>query len=938
MATERIDIIVSEKGSRVVKRNLDQIGTTAKKSAGGVDFLKRALVSLGAALSAREVIRLVDTYTNLQNRLRATGLEGNTLTAVFKELLEVSNDTRSSLEGSVELYARLAISAKDLGVSQRELLTFTKSLNQAIILSGASAIEAQAGLIQLSQGMASGTLRGDELRSVLEQLPAVADVIAKRLGITRGELRTLGEEGKITANVILDAFKAARGELEERFGRTIPTISQSFQVLQNNVIQWAGAMDAATGFSRALSGALLSVAANLDTVLKALLATATGFLVIKGGAAIVNVLTASVQGLTAAIAANPIGFLAIALTSAVAALILFKDEIDLGIDGVTTLGDLMRALGESASRAFNGIAAAAEATFGPLAATVRAFFDSVDFSVIGILRVVARGVDAYVGFWRGAIDAVVVLFKSLPAVLGDLFTQSINALLRQITDFVNKMSAALSTVTDFFGLGAIKPIDFEGITNESAGAAAQLGTDVGAAFSEGFESSNLAVGFLDDLTARAAELGTVRIAKAQSANKPVDLGGDSSGGATFSAAQKKELESLISSYDKVFAAQKEFTEGTALLDAAMAAGVISLERRAEIQTLMTEQLRDALDPLGAVNRELEREMELLGQTSDAREVSNQLRAISDDLVTQGVILGEAELAQLREKLVLLAEETKLSAARDAILQSTLGTQQDFTTQLQAINQLMAEGLITQGQATAFLVEQNSTLLEGTIEAQEAWVQQYNDTYLRIDELREADLISEQTATQLKLKANAELNAKQLQNAQSFFGALAGLAGSENSKLAAIGKAAAVTTATIDGVVAVQKALGSAPPPVNFALAAAVGAQAAANVAKIASAKTPGFAFGGDFAVGGTGGTDSQQVSFRATPGETVSVRTPTQNRAEGKGDAAGAPAAAAAAPRIVNVLDPALVGDFLSTSEGEQVLMNVIRQNSDSMRSVLAEG
>src|SRR5690606_16856748 len=233
MAEERIDIVITERGSRVVRRNIEDIGNSARKSADGVDLLKRALAALGGAVAARELVRLLDTYTNLNNRLRATGLEAQNLTAVYQELRAVANDTRSSFEGSVELYSRLALSSKELGVSQRDLIEFTKSLNQAIILSGASATEAQAGLIQLSQGMASGTLRGDELRSVLEQLPAVADVIAKELGVTRGELRKMGEDGKITAGVILDAFKNARDELEQRFGRTVPTISQSFQVLQN---------------------------------------------------------------------------------------------------------------------------------------------------------------------------------------------------------------------------------------------------------------------------------------------------------------------------------------------------------------------------------------------------------------------------------------------------------------------------------------------------------------------------------------------------------------------------------------------------------------------------------------------------------------------------------------------------------------------------------
>lgn len=916
MAEERIDIVITERGARVVQRNMNQIGQTARNVDSAVTFLKRSLATLGVAFGARELLRTLDTYTNLQNRLRATGLEAQNLTGVYNELLGVANDTRSSLEGSVELYSRLAISAKDLGTSQQELIQFTKSLNQAIILSGASATEAQAGLIQLSQGMASGTLRGDELRSVLEQLPAVADVIAKQLGVTRGELRTMGEEGKITATTILDAFQSARGELEERFGKTVPTISQSFQVLRNNFVNLIGEFDKATGTTALLSQGLLFIAENLETIAKLALSVAAGFALIGGGAKAISLATTAVRALTAAIAANPIGLLLVALTSVITALTLFRDEISLGIDETTTLGDLMRALGELFVQVFGGLYDAAKNTFGPLFDLIGNFVGDVEFSFAGVLRLTAKVVDGFYGFWFGVFKAVVELFKNLPGVLGDLVLSGINSVLRSVD------------------------VDFQ-FDNKNEGAAAAFGEQVGTAFTEGFNSVNFAKDTVESLLDRAQEIGKARVAaeEAASAAQGGITTGSSRGGLSGDALKKlqKELEQLTSSYDKVFAAQQEYQKGLDILDRAEKAGLITGERKAEVLEIISDQLRDALDPLAAINRQLATESELLGLTSDQREVENQLRSIQDDLRGQGLILGEAELQQLREKLTLLQEETKLEQARSDVLNSIQGPQEEFINQIRAINQLLAEGLITQGEATRYLVEQNDTLLQGTIEAQQAWVSQYQETYRQIDELRQADLISEQTANQLKARAQYELTQKQLQNAQTFFGSLATLSRSENKKLAAIGKAAAVTQATIDGVLAVQKALSSAPPPVNFALAAAVGVAAAANVAQILSQNTQGFAFGGDFAVGGTGGTDSQLVAFRATPGETVSVRTPTQNRDQAR-QAGSSGESGGASPRIINVLDPALVADYLSTPDGEQVLINTIRKNSDSMKQVLSEG
>lgn len=918
-----------------MKRNLEDIGGGARKSADAVDFLKNALMTLGAALSARELVRLLDTYTNLQNRLRATGLEAQNLTAVYQQLLGVANSTRQSFEGTVETYSRLANSARDMGLSQQELIGFTESLNQAIALSGASATEAQAAMIQLAQGMASGVLRGDELNSVMEQLPTVADIIAKQLGVTRGQLRKMGEEGKITADIIFDAFQNARGELADRFAKSVPTIGQAFQILKNNVIDLIGKMDEATGISTALSKAIMFLSENLETIAKVALSAAAGLALVGGTAMAINGVTTAVKALTAAIAANPIGFLLVVLTSAITALTLFRDQINLGTDDITTLGDVMRALGETVGAVFGAIWQWAKDTFGPLVELIRDWVGEVDVSLVGVLRFVAKAVDGYVGAWRGAINAVIALFRALPAALGDLMTRALNVVLGKIGSFVNAAGELLSTVTEFAGLGKIAAVDLR-LTNENEGAARRLGQDVADAFREGFNSTNFAQDFLERTITRAQQIGRDRAAA--QGGPGADLNQRGSRAAVVDpnaekAAKKlrEELAQLIGSYDRVWAAQQQYAEGVRLLEQAERAGLIAAERKNEIVRLMGEQLKDAMDPVGALNRELDRERQLLALTADQREIENQMRAIQQDLLMQGIILNEQELVQLRERLTLLQQDTAAMEARAQVLNNIVGPQKDFIDQLAAINSLIADGSITREQANAYLVEQNQALLQGTIEAQQAMVASYEQTLFQIDALRQADLISEQTAVQLKARANAELYAKQLAGASQFFGSLAGLSRSSNREIAAIGKAAAVTQATIDGVLAVQKALASAPPPANYALAAAVGVQTAANIAQI-MAQTPGFAFGGDFTVGGTGGTDSQLVAFRATPGERVSVRTPTQERDEGRTGATGSGQAAGGDRfRIINVLDPSVVGDYLGTDEGEQLVMNIVQRNQRAL-------
>src|SRR5690606_13151453 len=128
----------------------------------------RAFKTLVGFLSVREFARLNDTYTNMVNRLRLVTDGTANLNRVTAELFDVANETRTTFEATATLYARVALSTKQLGYSQRDLIDFVKGVNQAVTLSGVTAQEAQAAMIQFSQGLAKGRLDGDELRSVLE--------------------------------------------------------------------------------------------------------------------------------------------------------------------------------------------------------------------------------------------------------------------------------------------------------------------------------------------------------------------------------------------------------------------------------------------------------------------------------------------------------------------------------------------------------------------------------------------------------------------------------------------------------------------------------------------------------------------------------------------------------------------------------------------------
>ncbi len=327
---ERIGRRVRVGGIKRAQQAVSKVGDEAKNTG---KILRRIFAGIGVALVTRKLIELSDTFTNYQNRLKLVTTGTENLTDVTERLFKISDNTRSSFGATAELFARVALASKDLGRSQEELLRFTESLNKAVILSGASAQEASAGIIQLSQGLASGALRGDELRSVLEQLPKVADVIAESLGITRGELRALGEEGKLSAGIIFDAFKKAEKGIAEDFAKTVPTIGQAFTQLTNQLIKLIGAFNNVTGASTLFAQTIQLVGSNLKILIQVLALTAIGWaaMAIQEKIAAGATVAAGLASIRATIALHPFAaaFVAIGAATAVAtsAIADYFDEV-----------------------------------------------------------------------------------------------------------------------------------------------------------------------------------------------------------------------------------------------------------------------------------------------------------------------------------------------------------------------------------------------------------------------------------------------------------------------------------------------------------------------------------------------------------------------------------------------------------------------------------
>lgn len=226
----------TERETKQLTRATDQLG-------GAYRGLRTVLATVGAGLLVRELVQASDTYTELRSQIKLVTDSQEELNEVFADSYKLANDTRGSLEGTVQLYTKLARSTEELDLANQELFTITKAINQSFVVSGAGAQEAEGAIRQLAQGMASGTLRGDELNSVMENSPRLARAIAEGLGVTIGELRQLGADGKITAEAITTALLSTADSIDREFQQMPRTVGQSLQQLRNDLLVTFGQTD-----------------------------------------------------------------------------------------------------------------------------------------------------------------------------------------------------------------------------------------------------------------------------------------------------------------------------------------------------------------------------------------------------------------------------------------------------------------------------------------------------------------------------------------------------------------------------------------------------------------------------------------------------------------------------------------------------------------------
>ncbi|EEF8406342.1 tape measure protein [Salmonella enterica] len=236
--------------------------------------LSRVVTYLMAILSVQQVSQYADAWTTLNNKLANALRPSEQLVDVTERVFNITQQTRGSLDATASLYARLERATREYGTSADDLAKLTTIINQGFVVSGATAQEAENAIIQLSQGLASGALRGEEFNSVNEQGNRLIVALADSMGVGIGQMRQMAAAGKLTTDVVVNGLLSQGVTIGNEFANTTTTISQALQVAGNNITKFFGENSTVKTGTAIFNDAVISVSENIGALSAILTAAA----------------------------------------------------------------------------------------------------------------------------------------------------------------------------------------------------------------------------------------------------------------------------------------------------------------------------------------------------------------------------------------------------------------------------------------------------------------------------------------------------------------------------------------------------------------------------------------------------------------------------------------------------------------------------------------
>lgn len=445
---------------RELNAELSKTGDKAAEAAGGLGKIGTVLAGFATLSFAKSLLDTADAMQSINSQVRQVTSSETEYLAVQRQLLEAANNTRASLESTSSLYVSTSRALKDYGYTQQEILTFTEATNNAMTIGGVQAEQQAAALLQLSQALGSGVLQGDEFKSIAEAAPILLDTIAEYMGKSRAEIKKLGSEGELTADVLFKAISGASEKFSEQAAKMPMTMGQALTVFSNN---WQSMISKMLNDSGAMSGIasiIKMIADNLNLVVP----------IVAGFGVAVAAATAQVIGFNVAMLANPIGLVAVAIGTVIGLISQFGDQIDVFGGGWSNLLDVIQAVWQAITETIGAAIAEIKAWFGGVTDWLNenvggwsALFSRV---MSAIATVVGAYVNAYINTFatgwmliKEAANNMPQFFANLGKSIGNVFISAIEWMVNRAVGMINSMIDYANKAASMVGVSGIDKLN-----------------------------------------------------------------------------------------------------------------------------------------------------------------------------------------------------------------------------------------------------------------------------------------------------------------------------------------------------------------------------------------------------------------------------------------------------------------------------------------------
>lgn len=455
-----IDVETYERKVEQLNSELEQTDGKASAAAGGLGKIGSVLAGFASLSFAKSMLDTADAMQSINAQVRQVVSSESEYLAIQRQLLDVANNTRASLESTANLYVSTSRALKDYGYTQQEILTFTEATNNAMAIGGVQAQQQAAALMQLSQALGSGVLQGDEFKSIAEAAPILLDTIAEYMGKSRAEIKKLGSEGQLTADVIFKAISGASEKFSEQAAKMPMTMGQALTVFSNN---WQSMVSKLLNDSGAMSGiaaVIKLIADNLNLVVP----------IVAGFAVAVAAAVAPTLALNVALLANPFGIVAVAIGAVIGLIAQFGDEIDVFGDGWSNLSDVIQAVWQVITETIGEAVDTVKSWFGELTAWVDESVGGWSAVFERVMSLISSTIGAYINVYintfatgwmliKEAANNMPQFFANLGKAIGNVFISAIEWMVNKAVGMINSMIDFANKAASMVGVSGIEKLN-----------------------------------------------------------------------------------------------------------------------------------------------------------------------------------------------------------------------------------------------------------------------------------------------------------------------------------------------------------------------------------------------------------------------------------------------------------------------------------------------